>query len=103
MVLHQEQLKVQSMSGESAALVGGITSVRQKATVREGSVFGEISISLAGVGREFVTKVEIGLNNVLVIGQSGCPQPQMPTASQGIKCEPESNVFYIVRADAEAG
>jgi hypothetical protein len=98
-----ERLKIQSMSGESATLSGGIASVRQVATVREGRVLGSIEIRLDRMGLSFYTKVQIGLNKVLVLGQSGCRKSQSLSGAQEIKNEPESNVFYIVRADAESG
>ena len=99
----QERLHLQSVSGESASLTGGMTTVGQEATVHEDSVLGEIIINLAGMRQTVNTKVQIGLNDVLVLGQSGCPQSQVVSGGQGIKCEPDSNVFYIVRANAEPG
>ena len=99
-----ERLKVQSMSGKAASLVGSFASVEQMATVRESSVLGEISVGLIaipGMHRNFVTKVQIGLNNVLVLGQSGYPKQRTSSSRDELKSEPESSIFYIVRAGAE--
>lgn len=99
----QERLKVQCMSGESAVLTGSTAIVRQKATVRQGSVLGDIYISLTGVDRSFTTQVQIGLNKTLVLGQSGYQQQPNLRGRKSTESEPESNIFYIVRADAETG
>ncbi len=98
-----ERLHLRSMSGESAFLTGGMTTVSQVATVHEDSVLGDININSAGMRQTVNTKVQIGFNDVLVLGQSGCPRSQVMAGGPGIKCEPDSNVFYIVRANAEPG
>jgi hypothetical protein len=99
-----ERLKVQSMSGKAASLVGSFASVEQRATVRESSVLGDISVGLIGIPgrhRDFVTKVQIGLDNVLVLGQSGYPQQRTSPSREELKSEAETSIFYIVRARAE--
>lgn len=98
-----ERLHLQSVSGESASLTGSIATVSQIATVHEDKVFGEIDINLAGMRQTVNTKVQIGFDDVLVLGQSGCPKMSVVPGLQLIKCEPDSNVFYIVRANAEPG
>ena len=98
-----ERLHLRSVSGESASLTGGITTVNQLATIHEGSVLGNIDIRVARLRQTITTKVQIGLNDVLVLGQSGCPQSEVVPGQQELKCEPDSSVFYIVRANAEPG
>lgn len=98
-----ERLHLRSLSGESASLSGGMTRVSQVATVHEGSVLGDINIYSSGMEQTVNTKVQIGFDDVLVLGQSGCPQFPVVPGRQGIKCESDSNVFYIVRANAEPG
>lgn len=98
-----ERLHLLSVSGESGSLSGGMTTVGQVATVHEDSVLGEINISSWGMPHTVKTKVQIGFNDVLVLGQSGCPQSRVGSGGQEIKCEPDSNIFYIVRANAEPG
>jgi hypothetical protein len=91
-----ERLHLRSLSGESASLRGGMTTVRQTATAREDSVLGDIAIQSAGMDQNVNTKIQIGFDDVLVLGQSGCPQWQVASGGQKTKCGPGSNVFYIV-------
>jgi hypothetical protein len=95
----QERLNLQSLSGEDASIYGRTTSVTQRVTIREGSVLGDIVI-----GRNsFQSRVQIELDKVLVLGQSGLNSSQLPTANRrGSSDDPEASLLYIVRADSKS-
>ena len=95
----QERLNLQSLSGEDASIYGRTTSVAQEVTIRKGSVLGSITIG----NNVFSSRVQIELDKLLVLGQSGFNNRQFnPLDRRGSSDDPEARLFYIVRADSKS-
>jgi len=95
-----QRLTLPSLSGERATLSGGRLTIKQVATARQDGVLAQIDLNLVSVsaGRSsssLTTKVQIGLDKLLVLGQAGLLGEG---ESQG---GVEASVFYIVRARVE--
>jgi len=95
----QERFNLQSLSGEDASINGRTTSVMQQVTIREGSALGSITIGRA----LFRSSVQIALDKLLVLGQSGVDISQFnPLYRKEYGDDPEASLFYIVRADSNS-